>query len=101
MSELGRENAWATDDGEADDIELINDEIDTSTMAAETLGQSSLRLKIRSFLELFAIEKKQPDTDGDQQCWLGQEQQVTELWYSKKYIFIYEQTDTGNRLERE
>jgi len=35
MSELDRENAGATDDGEADDIEEINDEIDTSALAAE------------------------------------------------------------------
>ena len=47
----------ATEDGEADDIELINDEIETTIMAAEMTGQSSLKIKIRSFLELFAVEK--------------------------------------------
>ena len=57
MSELDNENAGATDDGKADDIELIEDEIDTTMMAAETTGQSSLKMKIRFFLELFTVEK--------------------------------------------
>ena len=51
MSELDNENVEATDDGEANDIELINDEV------AEMTGQSSLKIKIRSFLELFGVEK--------------------------------------------
>ena len=38
MSELDRENAGATDDGEADDIEEIDDEINQSTLAAEMTG---------------------------------------------------------------
>ena len=48
MSQLGNENAGATDDGKADDIELINYEIDTTIMVAEMIGQSSLKTKIRS-----------------------------------------------------
>ena len=56
MSELDKEQAGATED-EADDTEIIDDEIDTTTMAAETTGQSSLKTKIRSFLELFTVEK--------------------------------------------
>ena len=100
MSDLDNKNAWATDDGKADDIELINDEIDTTIMVAETTGQSSLKTKIRTFLKLFAVEKKEPDFDCDQWCWLGQEQKlldlciqgktIMELWYSKKHIFIYD-----------
>ena len=46
MSELDNENAGATDDGKADDIELIADEIDTTMMAAETTVQCSLNMKI-------------------------------------------------------
>ena len=71
MSELDNENAGATDDSEVDDIELINDEIDTTMMAAETTGQKSLKMKIRSFLELFTVEKDNlvltviNDTDWD------------------------------------
>ena len=55
MSELDSDNAGATDDSEADDIKLINDEIDTTMMEAETTGQSSLKVKIISFLELFTV----------------------------------------------
>ena len=53
MSELDNEHARATDECEADDIEMIEDEIDTPMMVAETTGQSSLKMKIRSFLEIF------------------------------------------------
>ena len=56
MSELDREQAGATED-EADDTETPDDEIETTTMAAETTSQSSLKTKIRSFLELFTMEK--------------------------------------------
>ena len=45
------------DNGKADDTEMIEDEIDTTTMVAETTGQSSLKTMIRSFLELFTMEK--------------------------------------------
>ena len=57
MSELDNDNAGATDNGETDDIEMIEDEIDTTMMAAETTGQSYLKMKIRSFLELIAVKK--------------------------------------------
>ena len=56
MSELDKEQAGATED-EADDTETLDDEIESTTMAAETAGQSSLKTKIRSFLELFTVEK--------------------------------------------
>jgi len=72
-----RENAGATDDGEADDNEEINDEIDKTTITGEMSGQSSLKLRIRSFLELFAIEKnkliltliKDADWDKNKMFW--------------------------------
>ena len=35
MSELDNENARSTDDSEADDIGMINDEIETRIMGAE------------------------------------------------------------------
>ena len=57
MSELVNDNAGATDDYETDDPEIIEDEIDTTMTAAEITGQSILKTKIRSFLELFAVEK--------------------------------------------
>ena len=43
MSELDNENAGATDDGEADDIEMIEDEIDT-TMMVFVLDKNILRV---------------------------------------------------------
>ena len=77
MSEPDNDNAGATDDGESDDIELINDEIDTTVMVAEMTGQSSLKMKIRSFLELFTVEKnnlvlimiKDADLDKNNNFW--------------------------------
>ena len=77
MSELDRENAGATYDDEADDIQEIDDEINQSTLAAEMTGQSSLELKIRSFLELFTIDKnnliltliKDADWDKNNEFW--------------------------------
>ena len=47
MSELDNDQAGATDDNEADDIEMIQDEIDTTTMVAKTTGQSSLKIFLR------------------------------------------------------
>ena len=57
MSELDNDNAGGTDDGETDDTDMIEDEIDTTMTAAEITGQSILKTKIRSLLELFAVEK--------------------------------------------
>ena len=57
MSELDNENAEAMNDGEPDDTEMIEDEIDTTMTVAEITGQTTLKTKIRSFLELFAVEK--------------------------------------------
>ena len=57
MSELVNDNAGKTDDNETDDPEIIEDEIDTTMTAAEITGQSTLNIKIRSFLELFAVDK--------------------------------------------
>ena len=57
MVDNENENAWATNDGEPDDTEMIEDEIDTTMTAAEITFQSTLKAKILSFLELFAVEK--------------------------------------------
>ena len=51
MSELDNDNAGA------DYTETIEDEIDTTMTAAEITGQSTLKIKIRLFLELFAVDK--------------------------------------------
>jgi len=56
MSELDREQAGAIEDG-TDDTEIQDDEIEATTMAAETTGQSSLKKMIRSYLEMFTMEK--------------------------------------------
>jgi len=56
MSELDREQAGAIED-ETDDTEIPDDEIEATTMAAETTGQSFLKKMIRSFLEMFTMEK--------------------------------------------
>ena len=57
MSELDRENGGTTDDIKADDGEEIDDVINRSPLAAEMTGQNSLKQKIRSFPELFTIDK--------------------------------------------
>ena len=56
MSELDREQAGAIED-ETGDNGIPDDEIEVTTMAAETTGQSSLKKMIRSFLEMFTLEK--------------------------------------------
>ena len=56
MSELDREQAGAIED-ETDDTEIPDNEIEATTMAAETTGQSSVKKMIRSFLEMFIMEK--------------------------------------------
>ena len=56
MSELDREQAGAIED-EADDNDTLEDEIELTPMAAETAGQSSLKKMMRSFLEMFTLDK--------------------------------------------
>ena len=57
MSELDNKNVCRTDDDEADESEAIEEETDTTMLAAEILGQSMLKRMIRAFLDIFAVEK--------------------------------------------
>ena len=55
MSEFDNENVGRTDDNETDETEPIEEEIDTTMTAAEIIGQSILKMKIRAFLDLFTV----------------------------------------------
>ena len=57
MSELDNENVGRTDDNEVDESETIEEDTDTTMPAAEIIGQSTLKMMIRAFLDLFAVEK--------------------------------------------
>ena len=57
MSELDNENVGRTDDNEVDESETIEEDTDTTMPAAEITGQSTLKMMIRAFLDLFAVEK--------------------------------------------